>query len=31
MRRRLRILYIMLAVGIVVLGVGLVLLFTYGA
>jgi len=31
MRRRLRILYIMLAVGIIVLGVGLVLLFTYGA
>jgi hypothetical protein len=31
MRRRLRILYILLAVGIVVLGVGLVLLFTYGA
>jgi hypothetical protein len=31
MKRRLRILYIMLAVGIVVLGVGLVLLFTYGA
>jgi hypothetical protein len=31
MKRRLRILYILLAVGIVVLGVGLVLLFTYGA
>jgi hypothetical protein len=31
MRRRLRILYILLAVGIVVLGVGLALLFTYGA
>jgi hypothetical protein len=31
MSRRLRILYILLAVGIVILGVGLVLLFTYGA
>jgi hypothetical protein len=31
MSRRLRVLYILLAVGIVILGVGLVLLFTYGA
>jgi hypothetical protein len=31
MKRRLRILYILLGVGIVVLVVGLALLFTYGA
>ncbi len=30
MNRKLRILYILLGVGIVALGVGLVLLFTYG-
>jgi hypothetical protein len=31
MSRRIRVLYILLGVGIVIIGVGLVLLFTYGA